>query len=252
MTRAGVAILLAALLFVEASEAHKGATSKFTYNKEVYPIFLNRCGGCHIDGGVAPMSLLKYEDAFPWAEALRAELVAANEGDPHDFIKSAHRQIPAKELDVVLEWATGGTPEGDKASAPIPPTFENQWAKGTPDLALQMPAAFDMAATALDASHEFIVDLQLAGARSLAQVDLLPGNPAIVRQATLVLRSPDGTSRPLGTWVPRQTRGPITLKPPLRVDPGSSIAANVLYKKTWKFEGVAMTDRSTIGLYFLD
>jgi hypothetical protein len=250
--RAGLAILATALLLVEAGEAHKGATSKFSYNREVYPIFLSRCGGCHIDGGVAPMSLLKYQDAFPWAEALRAELVTANEGDPHDFVKSAHRRIPAKELDVVLEWATGGTPEGDKADAPTPPAFENRWANGEPDLALPMPAAFDLPANALEASHEFAVSVQLPSPRSVSQIDLLPGNPTIVRQATLVLRSPDGTSRPLGTWVPRQTRAAITLKPPPRIDPGSSIAASVRYKKTWKSEGVALNDRSTIGLYFLD
>ena len=41
-----------------AWDAHKGITSKFTYNAEVYPIFLNRCGRCHVEGGVGPMSLL--------------------------------------------------------------------------------------------------------------------------------------------------------------------------------------------------
>ena len=106
-------------------------------------MFLNRCGRCHIDGGVGPMSLLKYEDAFPWAESLRAELLSAYPGvpadlsspsadlsadlsaearsakvDPHDFVKAAHRQISARELDIVLDWATGGTPEGDKAQTP--------------------------------------------------------------------------------------------------------------------------------------
>ena len=99
-------------------DAHKGVTSKFTNNAEVYPIFLNRCGRCHIDGGVGGMSLLKYEEAFPWAESLRAELMTAHpntvregdseKADPHDFVKAAHRHISARGLDVVLDWPTGG------------------------------------------------------------------------------------------------------------------------------------------------
>ena len=115
-------------------DAHKGITSKFTYNADVYPVFLNRCSRCHIDGGVGPMSLLKYEDAFPWAESLRAELLDAATGDPHDFVKAAHRQISARELDIVLDWATGGTPEGDKARHRRSPSLRIDWACGHPDV----------------------------------------------------------------------------------------------------------------------
>ncbi len=74
ITAAAFVFLVAALVLAPAGRAHKGITSKFTYNADVYPVFLNRCSRCHIDGGVGPMSLLKYEDAFPWAESLRTEL----------------------------------------------------------------------------------------------------------------------------------------------------------------------------------
>ena len=124
----GISSCIALLARARRATRTKASPSKFTYNADVYPVFLNRCGRCHIDGGVGPMSLLKYEDAFPWAESLRAELLSAYvdssaEGrgakvDPHDFVKAAHRQISARELDIVLDWATGGTPEGDKAQTP--------------------------------------------------------------------------------------------------------------------------------------
>ena len=87
-------------------EAHKGVTSKFTYNAEVYPIFLNRCGHCHVTGGVGPMSLVSYEDAFPWAESLRTELLdteSARAGESDSFIRAAHRDVPARELDVIVD-----------------------------------------------------------------------------------------------------------------------------------------------------
>ena len=60
------------------------------------------------------------------------------------------------------------------------------------------------------------------------------------------------SNRSLGTWFPRQTPVPLGLKPAVRLEPGSEIVARIHYKKTWKLEGQAMSDRSTIGFYFAD
>lgn len=237
-------------LFPGGSEAHKGITSRFTFNADVYPVFLNRCGRCHIDGGVGPMSLLKYEDAFPWAESLRTELLTASD-ESNDFIKAAHRQLSAKELDIVLDWATGGTPEGDKAATPPPAVLRNEWSDGAPDLVADLPE-FAVAANVMEADHESSSRMKLDVPRTADRFDLLPGNPSIVRTAVIALRAADGTLRTLGTWFPRQSPQPIALKPPVRIEPGAQIVARIHYKKTWKFEGQQMTDRTAVGLYFTD
>jgi len=253
MSRAAAAGVLAALLVLApVAMAHKGITSKFTYNADVHPVFLKRCSRCHVDGGVGPMSLLKYEDAFPWAESLRAELLAATTGDPHDFIKAAHRQISARELDVVLDWATGGTPEGDKAATPPLTPLDVDWAGGRPDVIATMTSPYQLEMTALEAVHESALRLPTSSSVTVDQVDFLPGNPAIVRSAALSLRAPDGTTRALGTWVPRQVPAAIGLKPPVRIDPGSQIVARITYKRTWKYEGQLMSDLSRVGLYVAD
>jgi hypothetical protein len=253
MTRAVIpAVVLIMLLLAAAGGAHKGITSKYTYNAEVYPVFLNRCGRCHIEGGVGPMSLLKYEDAFPWAESLRAELLTATTGDSHDFVKAAHRQISARELDIVLDWASGGTPEGDPAQTPPAASLRIDWASGQPDLIAQMPNPYHMDVTALESTHESLLPIPTPTPVTVGRVDLLPGNAAIVRSAVLSLRLPDGTTRMLGTWVPRQQPTAIAVKPPVRVEPGSQIAARIQYKKTWKYEGQSMSDVSLVGLYFAD
>lgn len=248
----GCLFFAAAIPFVlmQTTQAHKGITSRFTYNTEVYPVFLSRCGRCHIDGGVGPMSLLKYEDAFPWAESLRAELLEAGSDDPHDFVKAAHRDLSARELDIILDWATGGTPEGDKANAPALVAFKNEWARGKPSLAVPLPVPFQMPADEMETTKEFILPLVANRELNVNAIDLLPGNPAIVRKAVISLRSKDGPVRMLGTWAPRQTPVPLAVKPALRLVPGSELVARIHYKKTWKFEGQPMTDQSTIGLYF--
>src|SRR5687767_11816265 len=93
---AATILVTAALWFTEPGQAHKAITSKYHFNEDVFPVVRDRCGRCHVDGGVAPMSLMTYDDAFPWAESLRIELL--NEETPpwHPLTLSA------RELDLLL------------------------------------------------------------------------------------------------------------------------------------------------------
>ncbi len=38
-----------------------------TFSKDVAPILYKNCASCHRPGEIAPMSLLTYEEARPWA-----------------------------------------------------------------------------------------------------------------------------------------------------------------------------------------
>ncbi|MGD9905928.1 MAG: hypothetical protein AB7U83_20855 [Vicinamibacterales bacterium] len=241
-----VALLAVALAFSASTrgEAHKAITSKYTFNDDVFTVFSDHCGRCHVDGGVAPMSLLTYDDAAPWAESLRIELLS--EDDP----KPWHRlRLSAREFDTILVWANGGAPRGDVAKAPPPVALQNRWAEGDPDLALKMPAAFTLAGAERTATHEVVLAAAGAAGKSLRAVDLLPGLPAIVRAAELALKQADGTLVPLGLWIPGQPEA-LALKAPLVVPAGVSVVARITYARTWKYEGQDLADASTIGLYF--
>ena len=229
------------------ADAHKAITSRFTYNADVYPIFIKRCSHCHVAGGVGPMSLVSYDDAFPWAESLRSELLEGNSGE--DFIDAAHRELSARELDVVLDWAVGGTPEG-AGQAPVAPELHNGWAGAQPDLVLAPDAPFDIPAETMEVTREFVFHPQISAERSVSAIDLLPGTPAVVRDAVILMRKPGTPPQLLGTWVPRQTPSAIAVKSGTSLLPGSEIVARIHYKKTWKYEGQAMTDRSSVGIYF--
>ena len=50
--------------------AHEASPSRYDFKNDIRPIFLKHCGGCHRVGGVAPMSLLEYSEAVPWANAV--------------------------------------------------------------------------------------------------------------------------------------------------------------------------------------
>src|SRR5687767_16003318 len=47
-----------------------------TFYKDVLPILQANCQSCHRPGEVAPMSLLTYEQARPWARAIKAAVTS--------------------------------------------------------------------------------------------------------------------------------------------------------------------------------
>jgi hypothetical protein len=257
---ASALVLAGVAVAIQPATAHKAITSKYTYNDDVFPILRERCASCHVTGGIAPMSLMTYDDAFPWAESIRAELVAAhmppwNAEEGYGDFKRAHTLTP-KELDVILTWATGGNPRGSLDQKLPAVELKNEWKLGAPDLPLKMAADFTLAADKMEDTQEFTLPTGTSEARWVRAVDLLPGTPSIVRSATIFVKGADAaaavTPAPehvLALWLPGQDPAPndgVVFKLPA----GAQIGVRIHYKKTWQFEGKALTDRSTVGLYF--
>ena len=253
--------LCAVAVAIQPGEAHKAITSKYTYNDDVFPILRDRCASCHVPGGIAPMSLMTYDDAFPWAESIRAELVAAhmppwNAEEGYGELKRAHTLTP-KELDVILTWATGGNPRGSLDQTLPTVTLNNDWKLGAPDLPLTLPAEFTLAADKMEDWQEFTLPTGTTEARWVRAVDLRPGTPSIVRSATIVVKNAAGPSggstavpeHVLALWLPGQDPAPAD-GVAFRLPAGAQLGVRIHYKKTWQFEGKALTDRSTVGVYF--
>src|SRR5262245_3680535 len=70
---------LAAFVFTVAAPAYAqnsvARQSQVTFSKDVAPILQRSCQQCHRPGSIAPMSLLTYEDARPWARAIKDKVV---------------------------------------------------------------------------------------------------------------------------------------------------------------------------------
>ena len=140
-------------------QAHKPITSPYTYNEDVFPIVRERCGQCHVPGGVAPMSLMTYRDAYPWGESIRTELIAGHMPpwrieSGHANIKNA-RTLTARELNILLTWATGGNPIGNTERTLESVGLSRDWRLGTPDLVLPAPAELGLAADVAETTAEF-------------------------------------------------------------------------------------------------
>jgi hypothetical protein len=244
---------------VEMGETHKPITSKYTYNEDVFPILRERCGRCHVEDGVAPMSLMTHQDAFPWGESVRAEVIAKHMPPWHaeDGTVRFKNQPPISptEINKILVWVSGGSPQGNPQNTPPKVTVQNDWPLGKPDLVLALnEVTLDPGTN--EVTKEFTVAAGNAETRWLRAVDLRPGTPAIVRDAVVSLK-PQVTAGPsslaeadvLAAWVPGED--PVEADGgAFRVPPRAELRVSVHYRKTFGYSGREMKDRSAVGLYF--
>ena len=112
-----------ALLVVAAvaCPAHEPITTRLTWTREISRIFLKRCMGCHREGGGA-MSLAAYDEARPWAKAIRDE-VLERRMPPWGAVKGfgEFRDDPSLsevEIDWIANWVEGGAPKGEDLYLP--------------------------------------------------------------------------------------------------------------------------------------
>jgi hypothetical protein len=64
-----------AAMTVSTGAAVGDKSDMVTFNKDVLPILQKSCQACHRPSEVAPMSLLTYADARPWARAMKNAVV---------------------------------------------------------------------------------------------------------------------------------------------------------------------------------
>lgn len=236
--------------------AHKPITSPFTFYEDVLPITRAKCGQCHAPEGIAPMSLLTHESAVPWGESLKLELVAGHMPPwgslvPADRFASTPR-LTARELNVLLTWAAGGTPAGDPAKGVDDSPALAVWPMGPPDAVLPL-AETSLPSDTPGTTRELVLPLAFNGQR-LAAVDLLPGTASIVRSARVWLRRSGSESasdqRLLALWVPGDAPMRLPTGGGWTIAPGSELRLRITYRKRWDREREPATDRSQVGLYF--
>jgi hypothetical protein len=121
----GAALATAALVTPKvAAAADTAATPTFT--KDIAPIFQDKCEACHRPDSIAPMSLVTYEEARPWARSIRAR-VESRQMPPWSIDKTIgiqefknDRSLNDAQIATILKWIDGGAPKGDIKDMPKP------------------------------------------------------------------------------------------------------------------------------------
>src|SRR6476659_4866228 len=97
-------VSVGAITIAQSPPAGAARASPVTFHKDVLPILQKNCQNCHRPGQIAPMSLLSYAEARPWARSIKAK-VAAREmppwhADPQYGVEyTTDRSLKAGEID---------------------------------------------------------------------------------------------------------------------------------------------------------
>ena len=90
------------------------AQTPVTFTRDVLPILQKNCQNCHRPGQIAPMSLLTYKDARPWAKAIKDAVISKTMppwfADPQYGHFTNERRLKQAEIDAISKWADAGAP----------------------------------------------------------------------------------------------------------------------------------------------
>ena len=241
------------------ASAHEPITTKVRFNKEVVRILQRNCISCHREGGSAPMSLATYEEARPWAKAIKEEILERRMPPWHpvkgygEFSNAP--ALTQHEIDLLVNWVEGGAPKGDEKDLPRSPLYEDHWQLGKPALILK-PAKEIKIPSGADERVSVMLPVNLKEDRWITAIDLLPGNGSIVHCATFYVekdaagyikgKKSASSAVLLGTWVPGQKSIELPDGVAWLLPAGSRVVAKIHYVNS----GEAARDRSQIGLYF--
>src|SRR5918999_6597055 len=176
-------VLCTAVVFIPLN-AQQPAASVPTYTKDIAPILFKQCVSCHRPGEAAPMSLMTYEQARPYAKAI---LNAVHKGTMPPWHAEApagtfhnERILSDAERRTLIDWASGGSPRGNLADMPAPPTFAEGWSLGAPDLVLSMDEDFSLPATGTIEYEHFYIPTNFTEDKWITSVEVKPGNRQLV------------------------------------------------------------------------
>src|SRR5947207_976114 len=93
-----------------------------TFAKDVAPILYRNCVECHRPNAMAPMALITYDDARPWARAVKQKVVAREMppwgADPAIGKFSNDVSLKQAEIDTIAAWVDAGAPQGSPEDLP--------------------------------------------------------------------------------------------------------------------------------------
>jgi|SRR6185503_627442 len=278
-------VLISAVTGVALRGAAEQQTSVPTFTKDVAPILFKNCTSCHRPGEIAPMSLLTYEDARPYARAIFEEIRDGHmppwhaEAPAGTFLNE--RRLSDREKDILMRWATNGAPKGNAADMPAAPKYADGWQLGTPDRIFEMTAPYEVPSSGTVEYEYFYIPTELKEATWVKGVEIRPSarevvhhvlmyywaapDPKVPRQPPVLVpnreqsRIPDtGSSgrsprrppagmqpRLVATYAPGTNPQTMPGGAAIRLEPGGVIELQMHYTTN----GTAAKDKTRVGLF---
>ncbi|MDQ2774411.1 MAG: thiol-disulfide isomerase [Acidobacteriota bacterium] len=181
--------LVVPLVSVVAATAQSGVT----FSSDVAPILYQHCVSCHHPNDIAPMSLLTYKEARPWAASIRAAVLMRKmppwKADPHYGKWSNDPTLTQAEIGTLRSWVDGGAPEGDPKTMPSMPVFSTKWKIGKPDAVITIPVQ-TLQPSGPDEYSYVTVPTDFTEDKWVVAAELRPSNRKVVHHAHVFVVEP--------------------------------------------------------------
>ena len=236
--------------------------ARATYSRDIAPIFLRRCVGCHRPGQVGPFPLMNYRQAAGWAgsiaDAVEGGRMPPWHAEPSFGTFANDARLTDREKRLIVDWAEGGAPEGDPADLPPPVSFPEGWRIPEPDVVVSMAKEFPVPAEGVVDYQSFEVDPGFRRDVWIRAAEIRPGNRRVVHHCNVFLKDPDGrnvvdSQGELGSYcLAAMTPGAPPMSLPVgmakRIPAGWRLVFVVHYSPV----GTPQVDRTSIGLVLAD
>src|SRR6266542_1667906 len=236
------------------------ASAPVTFTKDVAPVLQRACQNCHHPGSIAPMSLMTYEEARPWARSIKTR-VSNREMPPWYIERNIGIQhfkddpsLTDAEIATIAKWVDGGAVKGNAADMPAARTFDDsdRWHIGTPDLIVQLPQDQVIGKAEPDTWRTFIVETGLKEDRYIQAVETKPtaGAQRVVHHAASSMIFPGDGADERGGFLNEYAIGKNADMFPEAagrlIKAGTKLSINIHYHSI----GEEIRDRTVIGLKF--
>jgi len=164
-----------------------GPQKEVTYTKDVAPILFKNCAVCHRPNDMAPMSLMTYKDAQPFARQIREKVVQRSmppwHADPSVGEFSNDLRLSDADITTIDMWVRTGAKEGDPKDLPPAPVFPVGW-HIKPDVILTIPE-FHVSASMMDDYEYIYVPTNFTEDKWIQAAEVMPGDRRVVHHATV-------------------------------------------------------------------
>jgi len=154
-----------------------------TWANDIACLVYTHCTPCHHDNGIAPFSLMTYNDAFTHQAVMNTD-VNSHIMPPYtpnvnyqQYI--GERYLTTQEIELLNAWFHAGAPEGDSAQAPPPPVYASGPVITNPGFTARIPT-YTVPQLSSDLYRCFVVSNRFPQTQYITGLEIIPGNNSAV------------------------------------------------------------------------
>jgi mono/diheme cytochrome c family protein len=244
------ALFLGAFCAVAVASGPDVKKGNVTFAKDVAAIFNKNCVDCHRPGEIAPMSLVSYKDARPWAKSIKEKVATGVmppwHADPQYGSFANDRRLSQKDIDTIVAWVDQGAREGNPKDLPRSPQFAEGWNIGKPDVVFYLPQEYTVPATGVVEYKYFKVPTNFKQDMYIQAAEIRPGVRGVVHHIIVFAQSAKEPQRLIVGYAPGEQPAVIGKGLARKIPAGADLVFQVHYTPN----GTETKDKSYVGFVF--